>query len=79
MKIFNFKTTNSLWVTTKVILLIFLTNFIYKKWIIYIVNAEKGKKNLKFVSKRWKFSNLKPAIPFEWRPKLFCRNFEQLK
>jgi len=34
------------------------TIFIYNFWVISFVNAEKGKKKLKSVSKRWKFATL---------------------
>ena len=44
-----------------------------------MINGENGKKNEKTFTKRWNFSNLKTLIPFEYRPKWFCCNFEKSK
>jgi len=77
MKIFKFKHTNYLWVTTKVVLQKFWTNIIYKIWIIQIINKENGKQNEKSVIRRWKFWNLKTPIPFKYVLMYLFWNFEE--
>ena len=53
------------------------TIFIYTIWVTYIVNSEKGKKNIKCVTKRWNISNSMAPIPFEYWPKWFIWIGEQ--